>query len=829
MSGGDRQRELEAALAAERERARLLQEECGRLEGELGRLRVTLEEVRRAVRLIFASWSWRLGSRATGLAARVLRRQGPPGGQAWLERLLGLDRDDERRSETLANERRHADAATSADFLVRTDFGLLGPGTAPRPLRVCVDGLPASAFPADCWEAVTVDTVDGLDAIDVVVTATAGDSRLTTAARERGIEIVTWADSEEDNSLRLRRAAAEARLLDPEWTPVLYETAYLAGNPDVRADIEAGRVESATAHWEARGAREFREGWRSYRPHQAPVSLGLRGADDALRAACQAELAGWAEAPRISVLMPVYRVEVRWLEAAIDSVRDQLYPHWELVIVDDASGDPAIDACLDRHGKDERIRVLRLDANTGIAGATNTALAAASGGHVALFDHDDALTIDALWLVARVLQEHDPDIIYSDEAKLTTGDEIVEPHFKPGYSPEMITAQNYVSHLGVYRRSLIDGIGGFRQGYEGAQDHDLLLRALREARSIFHLPRVLYYWRKVPQSTAARFGAKSHAWDAEIAAVDDHLAAIGADATAEKGRFPGTCRVRYRVPGEPRVSVLVPFRDQAALLETCLETLLARTTGADFEVLGIDNQSAEPETDGVMKRFDDDPRVRFVPFDAPFNFAAINNFGAQAVDGEYLLLLNSDMEIRDGHWLEAMLEHATRPDIGAVGARLLYPDGTVQHAGAIPGIGGVAGHSHKYLPGGHPGHFCRPHLVSNVSAVTGACLLVRRSLYLAVGGLDEVNLGVAFNDIDFCLRLLEFGYRNVYTPYAELIHHESKSRGYEDTGEKQARFEAERRYMQQRHRRALSRGDPWYNPNLTLDRENFAVRESWNP
>ena len=602
------------------------------------------------------------------------------------------------------------------------------------------------------------------------------------------------------------------------------ERTYLEQCPDVLRGITKGEFASAQQHWETLGRHEVLDGTRTYVAGADVANQGVRTLSEqqthALRKQCEA----WQTTPTISVVMPVYRVPVRWLRAAVESVVQQAYPNWELCLCDDASADDAIDEYLAQLS-DPRIKTVVLPNNRGISAASNAALGLATGSYVALLDHDDELSADALWHVARVINEHDPDVIYSDEAKLDASGNICDPHYKAGFSRELLQSQNYLSHLTVLRRSLVQQVGAFRDGVAGSQDHDLLLRACQQARSVQHIPRVLYFWRMVEGSTAARFDDKAYAWDAGVKALADLRPPGDVGRTVDKGKFPGTYRVRRQILGDPLVSIMIPFRDQPALLLQCVKSVLSRSGSANFEIVGIDNQSEAAETAAAIAQLRQlDGRVRFCRYDRPFNFSSVNNFGARHARGDHLLLLNNDVVVDSDDWITAMLEFSQLEDVGAVGGLLLYPDDTIQHAGVIVGIGGVAGHSHKYLPVSNHGYFSRPHVIQNVSAVTGACLMIKRELYLRVGGMDEANLGVAFNDIDLCLRLRERGYYNVYTPYARAYHHESKSRGHEDTPEKQSRFLRETLYMQRRHALRLTYGDPYYSPNLTLEHEDFRVR-----
>lgn len=600
------------------------------------------------------------------------------------------------------------------------------------------------------------------------------------------------------------------------------EAAYLAQYPDVRLAVERGAFASGREHFEARGREEIASGARLYIPQFLSNTCAVVDAQQAQR-----NMAQWTRQPLISIIMPVYNVEQRWLEAAINSVQQQLYPNWELCIADDASTRSETRETL-RKLEHPRCKITFLERNQGIAAASNAAIALASGEYVTFLDHDDELTTDALYHVVKAIHEHDPDFIYSDEDKLSLEGYYLEQHFKPDYSPDLLLSTNYICHLSVYRKTLLEQVAAdgqyLRQGFEGSQDYDLVLRVLEHTQRVYHIPRILYHWRKIPGSTAARYESKNHAWEAGRLALEDALQRRGISAQTMCAAHPGCYRVQRNIKGLPLVSILIPFRDQADLLQALLDSILRKTAYPRFEVIGISNNSVEASTFAVMQRYARaDARVRFINYDAPFNYSAINNFAANQALGEYLLLLNNDMTVINAEWLEALLEHAQRPEVGAVGGKLYYPDGTVQHAGVIVGVGGVAGHAHKNFPGDHHGYFMRLGLIQNLSAVTAACLMVKKALYLAVGGMDEKNLPIAFNDVDFCLRLREQGYLNVFTPYCELYHHESKSRGAEDTPQKKRRFIAEIVYIQKRHAALLQAGDPYYNPNLPLDRDDFGM------
>jgi O-antigen biosynthesis protein len=542
-------------------------------------------------------------------------------------------------------------------------------------------------------------------------------------------------------------------------------------------------------------------------------------ADKDLRA-IQAHISAFENRPLISVLMPTFDTPEKWLWRAIESVRSQLYPHWELCVADDGSSAAGVRTMLEEYARlDRRIRVVFRQTNGHISAASNTALEMATGDFIALLDHDDELPMHALYMVAVALNE-DPglDLIYSDEDKIDESGRRFSPYFKPDWDPILLTGMNVVSHLGVYRTSLVRSLGGFREGFEGSQDWDLALRAgeaISSAR-IHHIPHVLYHWRALDGSTSVSVGQKPYALQAGEKAVREHLERTGFEGQISE-TLAGHLRASPKTPDPaPLVSVVIPTRNGLALLRRCIESLLEKTRYPNYEILIVDNQSDDPETLAYLERIAANAGVRILKDDRPFNYSALNNAAVKSARGSYLCLMNNDIEVISENWLDEMVGWAARPEIGAVGAKLYYPDETIQHAGVILGMGGVAGHVYCKIPKNSTGYMKRLVLVQHFSAVTAACLVVRKALYEEVGGLDEKNLAVDFSDVDFCLRLTERGYRNLWTPYAELYHHESATRGTSDTPEKKLRFQREVDFFRSRWGHML-RCDAAHNPNLTLD------------
>lgn len=537
-----------------------------------------------------------------------------------------------------------------------------------------------------------------------------------------------------------------------------------------------------------------------------------------------------AEEPFFSVVVPLYNTPVKYLRQMIKSVLAQSYARFELVLVDASDTDhPEVAAAVKRFS-DKRIVLCKLAKNSGIAGNTNIGLSEGSGDYFALLDHDDTLAPNALYEMAAAINETGAEFLYSDEIVLS-GDlkSLGEYHFKPDYSPDTLRGCNYITHLSVFSRDLLQRAGGGEDSrFDGAQDYDLILRLTEQARSIHHIPKVLYYWRRHADSTAADISAKPYAIEAGAAALRAHLARRGlAGEVTPLKEHPGAYRVRYELTGEPLVSILIPNMDHVDDLRRCLSSIYQRGGYKHFEIVLIENNSHEAATLEFYKTVREHfPNVHIVQYKGTFNFSAINNYGVRYAHGEHLLLLNNDVEFLSDGFLREMLSYSQRADVGAVGAKLYYPDDKVQHAGVFLGLGGSAGHSHKGHPRASGGDMYRLCTTQNMSAVTGACLMVKTALYRQLGGLDEKHFAVAYNDVDFCLRLREKGLLNVMTPFAEGYHYESKSRG-DDTksgGPQQKRYEAEKDYFVKKYADLLEAGDPYYNPHFTLLYENYGYK-----
>lgn len=527
--------------------------------------------------------------------------------------------------------------------------------------------------------------------------------------------------------------------------------------------------------------------------------------------------------PKISILVPVYNVPGKWLCICLDSVINQTYSNWELCIVDDCSPNKQIQETLRNYAsKDSRIKYMIRKQNGHISAASNDALKMATGEFIALLDHDDELSPIALEEVVKALNKNPQlDLIYTDEDKIDENGNRFDPHFKPDWSPDTFLSMNYICHFTVIRRDIMNDIGGFRIGYEGAQDYDLFLRVTEKTQNINHIPKILYHWRTLETSTAKDINQKGYACQAGEKAVSDALQRRG---TLGKVHSKGTMyTVEYELRDYPRVSIIIPTKDYSDILEVCLESLYTKTTYKNFEVIVVNNNSSEDETFKLFKRYSQKyDNFRVIDNNIEFNYSKLNNDAITYAQGDYVVLLNNDIEVITPNWIELMLGFCQQEHIGAVGAKLLYPDNTVQHCGIVLGMGGVAGHSQKYASRNNVGYNGRLMVPYNYAAVTAACLMIKKSKYVEVNGLDEM-LKVAFNDIDFNIKLLKLGYYNVVVPQVEMYHHESKSRGYEDTPEKVMRFEREIKYMHKKWSDFLKQ-DPFYNKNFSLDTDQIQIK-----
>lgn len=536
--------------------------------------------------------------------------------------------------------------------------------------------------------------------------------------------------------------------------------------------------------------------------------------------------------PRFSICVPLYRTPPAFLEALIDSVRGQTYGNWQLCLADGSGEDwsDGLQPLLDRlRAEDPRICCCFLGENKGIAGNTNAALAMAEGDFILLADHDDLLTPDALYHFARVIRENpQADVIYSDEDKTDqNGRKFYEPHFKPDFNEDLLRSMNYICHLFGVRRSLLEKTGLFSSDYDGAQDYDFIFRCTEGARQICHVPRILYHWRCHRASTAENPESKRYAFEAGKRAIEAHYERLGIQAVVRHGARPGMYVTEYQRPYDPLVSVIIPNKDHTRDLDRTLRSVLACTEYPKLEWIIVENNSTEPETFAYYEKLQAEfPNVRVITWEREFNYAAINNFGAGFARGEYLWLLNNDLEMITRDCVDGLLNPCMRPEIGITGARLYYGDETIQHAGVIVGLGGVAGHAFVGQPRLDPGYMARDWCTQQLSAVTAACLMIRRSVFEEVGGFSE-ELAVAFNDVDLCLKVRQAGYGVLYNAQVEAYHYESKTRGLEDTPEKVARFNGEMDLFKEKWEKELRAGDPFYNVNLTLARNDFTLRNPY--
>jgi len=529
-------------------------------------------------------------------------------------------------------------------------------------------------------------------------------------------------------------------------------------------------------------------------------------------------------APKISIITRVFNVDKLYLHQCIHSVLNQTYDNWELCLVDEGNTKDDIKAIIEKYArKDCRVKVKLFKKEQGVAKALNEALCLATGEFIGLMEIGDRLNANALYEVVNTLnREKESDFIYSDEDKFNEDVGRYDPFFKPDWSPDMLRSYNYIRHLAIIRKGIAEAVGGFREGFEGSEDYDLFLRIGEKTENMAHIPKVLYHRRFVENVGKESAVEKSQQYENDKMALENHIHRVGLKGEVVSGRIDGTYHIRYNINGSPEVSIIIPTKDRVDVLRTCIDSILQRSSYSNYSILIVDNSSGERETFEYYSSLKDNPKISILEYDRPFNFSAVNNYAVSKTDSELLVFLNNDMEVISPDWIDEMLEIAQRKDVGAVGALLYYPNDTVQHGGVIIGLGGVAAHSHKHARGDSDGYFGRLKIIQNISAVTAACMMTKKSIFQNAEGFDE-NMSHAFNDVDYCLKLRDKGYLIVYTPYAEFYHHESVSRGYEIGEEQKKRFEKEVIYFQKKWKKILEQGDPYYNPNLTYDCEDFGV------
>lgn len=566
------------------------------------------------------------------------------------------------------------------------------------------------------------------------------------------------------------------------------------------------------------------------REHQAKKGYGYSSFPDAAKRKEQEETV-FDYMPLISILVPLYNTPQDFLEEMIGSVTYQTYKNWELCLADGSDDAHAFvgEYCQKLATEDSRIKYKKLEKNEGISGNTNQCLAMATGEYIGLFDHDDILHPEALYEYAKVINEKNADYIYCDETTFHKGsiDKMITMHFKPDYAVDNLRANNYICHFSCFKRSLLEGTELFRSKFDGSQDHDMILRLTDKAEHIVHIPRLLYYWRSHAGSVASDISAKSYAIEAARGAVADHLTTHGFknfQITSTRA-FETIFRISYEIIGNPKVSIIIPNKDHRTDLERCIGSILERTTYDNYEIIVVENNSATTDIEDYYKQIAEDEHVKVVRYEGEFNYSKVNNYGVSFATGDYLILLNNDTQVLTVNWIEELLMYAQREDVGAVGCKLLYPDKTIQHAGVVIGLGAhrTAGHTHygkSYENLGYMGRLC---YTQNVTAVTGACLMVKTAIYNQLEGLDE-SFEISLSDVDFCLRIRKLGLLNVFTPFAELYHYESISRGLDDKGEKAERYNRESELFRTKWAAELEAGDPYYNPNFSLDRSDYSVR-----
>ena len=536
--------------------------------------------------------------------------------------------------------------------------------------------------------------------------------------------------------------------------------------------------------------------------------------------------AAFAQKPLISIVIPLYCTPLPYLKELLESVRRQSYENWQLCLADGSPDDKAKEFIEKHYGREKRIVYRKLEENGGISVNTNEAVALAAGEYLMLCDHDDTLEPDALYEIVKAINDTGADVLYTDEDKVSMdGRHYFDPNFKPDFNLFRLRENNYICHIFVVKKGLTDETGLLRSEFDGAQDFDFILRCCEKAQKITHIPKVLYHWRCHMDSTAADPSSKAYAYEAGRKAVREHYQRLGIDAKVEMTERPGWYRSHVKVQGNPLISVIIPNKDHTDDLELCLFSMTRKSTYRNYEILIVENNSEKEETFEYYRKLPDRyPKARVLTWEKEFNYSAINNFAAKEAKGEYLLFLNNDVEILTPDWMEEMLQNCQQENVAAVGAKLYYPDETIQHAGVVLGLGGIAGHIMCRASKEDPGYFGRMISVQEISAVTAACMMVKKSDFDAVGGLDE-TFQVAFNDIDLCMKFSAAGKKIIFTPYAELYHYESKSRGLEDTPEKQFRFDKEVKRFQEKWAQQLEMGDPYYSPNLSVTEGDCSLRE----
>lgn len=530
--------------------------------------------------------------------------------------------------------------------------------------------------------------------------------------------------------------------------------------------------------------------------------------------------------PLISVAVPAYRTPEKFLAQMIDSLLAQTYGNWELCIANGSPEDSAMKKVLEEYTKkDSRIRVSELTENKGIAGNTNAALEMAQGEFVGLLDHDDLLAPNALYEIVRALDEdRNLDAVYTDEDKVTTElDEHFQPHLKPDFNLDLLRSNNYICHFFVVRRSIVQKVGGFCQEFDGAQDHDFIFRCIETAEKVGHIPEILYHWRTHKASTADNPASKMYAFDAGKRAIEAHLKRTGTEGIVSHTPDLGFFRVKYPVQGQPLVSVIIPNKDEKETLKACIDSIREKTEYPNYEIIIVENNSTTDEIFQYYKELSQDSRIRLLRWKKEFNYSAINNYGVRHANGEYLLFLNNDVTVITPGWIKELLGVCQRPEVGAAGVKLIYPDNTIQHAGCVIGLGGIAGHMFVDMPANRTGYLHKASILQDMSAVTAACMMMKRTAFEEAGGFTE-KLSVAFNDVDLCLKVRKNHKLIVYDPYVQLYHMESKTRGSEDNKEKVRRFQEEIEYMRCQWIDILKKGDPYYNKNLSLTKWNYSLR-----